>query len=116
MAHSVILMQTKNSQTHDEIELETIEAQFKKELKEAEDWFANGILADENKWVQSGGEVDALFDAKYRDEPATSPSPKKPVLGGILTILRPIAIPLVALIAIVIIWRMSRKTTPPSQV
>ena len=116
MAHSVILMQTKNSQTHDEIELETIEAQFKKELKEAEDWFANGILADENQWVQSGGEVDALFDAKYRDEPATSPSPKEPGLGGILTILRPIAIPLVALIAIVIIWRMSRKTTPPSQV
>lgn len=81
MAKAAIAMQT-SGQSSRAIKLETIESRFRNELREADDWFANGIEADETRWVQEGSsDVDALFDARYRGEPSVSP--QEPARGSL---------------------------------
>ena len=51
-----------------------VEADFRKELADAETWYA-AVRADELKWIEQGVDVDAEFDKNYFREPKVGGDP-----------------------------------------
>jgi tetratricopeptide (TPR) repeat protein len=84
IAQSSIQGQTRNGVDHQQIPLSKVESQFKSELKEAKLWFERGIVRDEADWIAAGKDADAMFDAKYRVQPALAASANDPVRNSLL--------------------------------
>jgi hypothetical protein len=68
-ASSAITFQVANTATEKGMPLATLENSFKKELADAEAWFAQ-IRKDELRWITEGKDVEAEYVKKYFQEPA----------------------------------------------
>ncbi|MBM81677.1 MAG: hypothetical protein CMJ78_13945 [Planctomycetaceae bacterium] len=51
-----------------QLPLKDLEAEFKKELAEANKWYEE-LVADEKRWIAEGVDVDAKFREKYYEDP-----------------------------------------------
>lgn len=71
-AHDALLLQT-DGQSLVQVDRDRVEAEFKKELAEADAWYSK-IVADEELWISQGHDVDKEFAAKHFAEPEVLPS------------------------------------------
>ncbi len=88
-AQSAIKMQTINENSSDQIKLSTVEATFKKEIEDAEAWYAK-VKQDETNWVENGKNPEEEFAAKYYAEPVileNEPNGETPPLVFWLTVI-----------------------------
>lgn len=88
--------------------LSALEAQFRRELEDAEAWHAT-VHADETKWIAAGVNVSAAFARKYYENPVVTSNVRYPIviswqliLIGLLTLL------LVVLFAFAVRHRLAR--------
>lgn len=70
MASRALYLQTPRTKST-QITLEEVEEPFKKELKEAQDWYAQ-LRAKEIAWIAEGKNPEAEFDKLYTTEPEMS--------------------------------------------
>ncbi len=70
MAANALYMQTPRDATA-QISLERVEADFQKELTEAEAWYA-ALHERELSWIRDGKDLEAEFDKLYETEPEVS--------------------------------------------
>lgn len=70
MASNALILQTTEGGS-DQISLEQVEADFKKELGEASSWYAE-LHEREKSWIRDGKDVDAEFDKLYDEVPPIS--------------------------------------------
>lgn len=68
LAEQSLDMQLRSKLTHSELSFHDLEATFQTELADAENWYGE-VVADEERWVDAGIDVDAAFAAKYYQEP-----------------------------------------------
>jgi tetratricopeptide (TPR) repeat protein len=71
MAHRALIFQTIPGSNHQQITLEMVEADFKKELAEANKWYAE-LRERELSWIREGKDPEAEFDKLYDVEPEVS--------------------------------------------
>lgn len=95
------------------LSLKRIEQQFQEELKQAEAW-ADGVFADERRWIAAGDDAEAKFAAKYYAGPdpapdalsgieQTGPEPaslKQSLIAGVVVI---------AILTVFLFWAMSHQ-------
>jgi hypothetical protein len=60
--------QTKYRDSDKELSLEELEQSFRKELADADEWFA-GVRNDEMTWIGEGKDPEKEFTLKYYEEP-----------------------------------------------
>lgn len=89
-----------------QLTLEELEADFKKELAEAEAWYAQ-VKADELAWIESGQNPEALFAEKYFKTPVIESSPSAGAPSP--TLLEWIGLFGAALGIVFLVYRFSRR-------
>jgi len=71
LAKQTLQMQTQNPAIQGRLTLETLEADFKRELAEADAWWGK-VRADELAWIKQGRNPEEAFVSKYYEQPAIS--------------------------------------------
>ncbi len=106
MASGSLSMQTVSKTTEDELSLERLEKTFKIELLGAETWYKN-VVADEKKWIEQGGDVDAAFTEKYYSNPKSNSKVYHEFIVPIPFI--PIGVGVALLVVILIVLKAARR-------
>ena len=68
------------------VQVAPFENGFRRELAQAEAWFAR-VANDEEQWIAANDDVDAKFNAKYRRQPTTISAPQHARNVKIVTVL-----------------------------
>ena len=68
LAERALSMQTIQPRQSRELPLDTLEKRFRQELQEASRWHA-AVVADEERWIAAGLDVDQEFTNKYYQDP-----------------------------------------------
>lgn len=75
---------------------------LEKEIAEGESWF-NELVANEQKWIEAGDDVEARFEETYRYEPELAGLVTTPKLGSYFPTNRPFLLPLAIVTALLAI-------------
>ena len=119
MAALALRMQTPGKGT-DEISLEEVEAVFKKELEDADQWYET-VRKRELAWIRDGLDPEQEFNKLYETEPVVREVPPQPAAGSIsrddlrvlVTIALALATPLVLFVGVVGVVRWRRRASAP---
>jgi hypothetical protein len=68
LAEEALRLQTRHPQTHEQLTLAELEADFAEELADADKWYAK-LKAKESDWIRNGKDADAEFERLYSEEP-----------------------------------------------
>lgn len=85
-ATNALSMQTPDSGETRNVDVREIEEAFEQELREAGEWWQK-LEADEKRWIESGRDVDVLFDKHYLKVRRGNRSERKPSLLPLLMFL-----------------------------
>jgi tetratricopeptide (TPR) repeat protein len=77
-----IRMQTENAFSTKQLELSELEADFRKEIAAAEQWYSR-LKHDECSWIRQGLNADAEFDKLYTKEPEVVDKNVVPLIGAL---------------------------------
>ncbi|MFK7820030.1 MAG: hypothetical protein AB8G99_15005 [Planctomycetaceae bacterium] len=110
MAWGALRGQVKSPTQTDQVSLASIERQLSTEVAAADKWFHENIERDEKTWIAKGKDVEALFDAKYRQNPS-QPFEPVPLPAGVAALWVGIAIIAATLFFAVIVRFYLRRTT-----
>ncbi len=105
---------------------DAVEGQIEPELSDevaAAEAYVAGIHADERRWIAAGEDVEAMFDAKFRDAATVLPSSwgwedlkPDPIQRAILVVVAAVVVVLLVLASAVyfaVRWLLQRRRNPP---
>ncbi len=109
LADEVLKMQMLNGAEEGAKKLSVIEAEFKQEMADADEWYA-ALKAKEVAWIANGANVEEEFDRLYQEEPASASTSPEPLLTHDQQIVASIVGAIAGLIVavIVVVWGLIR--------
>ena len=114
-AELVRTFQARTPNDEQQLPLEELEADFQKELAEANEWYAE-VKAKELEWIRDGKNPEIEFNALYAEEPTFPEDNAPPFVSRLKQQAIPLVIGVVALALVVwlgfLITRKKRIHTP----
>jgi hypothetical protein len=111
LARGSLATQTSSAFSHDSIPFSDIEANFKKELQDADQWYA-ALKERELEWIRQGKDVETNFDRLYAADPvalATTHTLVERVAGSEGNVIIAALILIVGVTVTVVYWRRARR-------